>query len=181
MNVTYATLDDIPRLQKFRQDAAAWLADRGLDQWSTVYPDDLLRSSIKAGTVFLFHEEAEEDPVATVTLDTLADPILWTPAEIREPALYVHKLTLSRLGSGSGLGSRILDWCGDRAAQAGCDWLRLDAWTTNTALHTYYRSQGFTHLRTVHNEQAYGSGWVAQRPAMLRNVGFHGPAGLLPR
>lgn len=176
MKVTNATLDDIGRLQQFRRDAVAWLTDRGSDQWSTPYPADLLRASIEAGDVFLFYE-ADGDPVATVTLDTHADPILWRPEEIREPALYVHKLTLAKPGGGGGLGSQILDWCGDRAAKAGARWLRLDAWTTNSDLHAYYRSQGFSHLRTVHHEQAFSSGWVAQRPAVFRDVDFHGPEG----
>ncbi|MEU6331526.1 GNAT family N-acetyltransferase [Streptomyces sp. NPDC047049] len=174
MKVTKATLDDIGRLQQFRRDAAAWLTARGSDQWSTSYPEGLLRASIKAGDVFLFYAD-ERDPVATVTLDTNADPILWQPEEIREPALYVHKLTLADPGGGNGLGSQILDWCGDRAAKADALWLRLDAWTTSTGLHTYYRSQGFSHLRTVHDERAYRSGWVAQRPAEFRDVGFDGP------
>ncbi|MFD3422396.1 GNAT family N-acetyltransferase [Streptomyces decoyicus] len=176
MKVIKATLGDVPRLQQFRRDAATWLADRGSDQWSTPYPEDLLRASIEAGDVFLFYDEAApDDPVATVTLDTDADPILWRPAEAREPALYIHKLTLTHPGGGSGLGSQILDWCNDRAARAGARWLRLDAWTTNTDLHAYYRSQGFSHLRTVHDEKAYGSGWVAQRPAVFHSVGFRGP------
>ncbi|GGX55856.1 GNAT family N-acetyltransferase [Streptomyces noursei] len=174
MKVSKATLDDIGRLQQFRRDAATWLADRGSDQWSTPYPEDLLRASIEAGDVFLFYE-ADGAPVATVTLDTQADPILWRSTEVQEPALYVHKLTLANPGSGSGLGSQILDWCGDRAAKAGARWLRLDAWTTNTDLHAYYRSQGFSYLRTIHDEQAYRSGWVAQRPAAFHDVGFEGP------
>lgn len=175
MKVIRATLDDAPRLQQFRQDAAAWLAGQGSDQWSTPYPEDLLHASIKAGDVFLFHREDAREPVATVTLDTHADPALWKPEEVDESALYIHKLTLAQPGSGSGLGTRILDWCGDRAAKAGARWLRLDAWTTNTSLQAYYRKHGFTHLRTVLGDQAYGSGWVAQRPAQNRDVGFHGP------
>ncbi|WP_431983907.1 N-acetyltransferase family protein [Streptomyces qinglanensis] len=173
MRVTRATPEDIPRLQQFRRDAATWLAGRGSDQWSTPYPEELLRASIEAGDVFLFHDQT---PLATVTLDAWADPILWSPEEALEPALYVHKLTLARPGSGGGLGRQILDWCGDRAARAGARWLRLDAWTTNPALHAYYLSLGFTNLRTVYDAQAYGSGWVAQRPAQPCNVGFKGPA-----
>ncbi|MFI8932467.1 GNAT family N-acetyltransferase [Streptomyces sp. NPDC053474] len=165
MKVTLATLDDVPRLQRFRTDAAAWLAARGSDQWSTPYPDDLLLRSIKAEDVFLFREADGAEPVATVTLDAVADPVLWRDDEARQPALYVHKLALARPGGQGGLGGRILDWCGDRAARAGALWLRLDAWTSNTKLHAYYRARGFTHVRTVHTPDAYGSGWVAQRPA----------------
>ncbi|WP_331762328.1 GNAT family N-acetyltransferase (plasmid) [Streptomyces sp. NBC_01527] len=172
MKVTRATLDDVPRLQKFRTDAAAWLAAHGSDQWSTPYPKELLLESIKAGDVFLFHSPGNADPEATVTLDARADPVLWRPHEILEPARYVHKLTLSRPGQQNGLGARILDWCGDRAAVGGAEWLRLDAWTSNAELHSYYRRQGFTHVRTIHDADAFGSGWVAQRPAARAESGM---------
>ena len=51
--------------------------------------------------------------------------------------------------SGTGLGSELLDWAAGRVYDAGLLWLRLDAWTTNTALHTYYLDLGFEHVRTV--------------------------------
>ncbi|MDJ0342798.1 GNAT family N-acetyltransferase [Streptomyces sp. H10-C2] len=164
MKIITASLDDIPRLQQFRTDAAAWLTARGSDQWSTPYPEDLLHKSIVAGHVYLIFCESSQDPEATVTVDSKADPALWRPEEVLEPALYVHKLTLAQPGRRGGLGARILDWCGDRGARSGARWLRLDAWTTNTGLHRYYQHQGFEHVRTVYAADAFGSGWVAQRP-----------------
>ncbi|GLF98183.1 GNAT family N-acetyltransferase [Streptomyces yaizuensis] len=166
MIISRATLADIPRLIQFRTDAAAWLAAQGSDQWSTAYPVELLRDSIEANTVYLIREPGTDDPRATVTLDGLADPLLWHETESAEPALYVHKLTLATPGGGSGLGAQILDWCGDRAARTGRTWLRLDAWSSNPALHAYYQQLGFAHVRTVDDPGAYGSGWVAQRPAV---------------
>ncbi|KFG71419.1 GNAT family N-acetyltransferase [Streptomyces mutabilis] len=156
---------DAPRLKRFRTDAAAWLSSRGSDQWSTPYPDELLLASIQAGDVYLVHQDLAADPLATVTLDTNADPALWTDAEMQQPALYVHKLTVSQPGRGTGLGALLLDWCGDRAAHSGATWLRLDAWTANTRLHAYYERLGFHRVRTVTAPEAHGSGWVGQRAA----------------
>ncbi|WP_254404535.1 GNAT family N-acetyltransferase [Streptomyces anulatus] len=155
----------MPRLRQFRTDAATWLSARGSDQWSTPYPDELLLASIQNGDVYLVHRDLATDPVATVTLDRQADPALWTEAEAREPAFYVHKLTLAAPGRGSGLGAELLDWCSDHAARAGATWLRLDAWTSNTRLQSHYERLGFRHVRTVDSPEAYGSGWVGQRPA----------------
>ncbi|MER5615422.1 GNAT family N-acetyltransferase [Streptomyces sp. NPDC002215] len=172
MIVVRAELSDIPRLLKFRTDAAKWLRDQGSDQWSTPYPPELLAQSVTAGEVYLFHPAEAEPPVATVTLDHRSEPVLWSADERNEPALYVHKLTLARPGSGDRLGARILDWCGDRAARGGMQWLRLDAWTNNARLHAYYERLGFTHIRTVHDPAAYESGWVAQRLATRRELAF---------
>jgi ribosomal protein S18 acetylase RimI-like enzyme len=64
--------------------------------------------------------------------------------------------------SGDELGREMLDWAGGQAFDAGLTWLRLDAWTTNTQLHDYYRRFGFRHVRTIASRV---SGACFQRPA----------------
>jgi hypothetical protein len=61
-----------------------------------------------------------------------------TPEEAAEPALYAHKVTVDRAYGGQGLGAELLDWAGNRAADEGPDWLRVDVWTTNERLQHYY-------------------------------------------
>jgi GNAT superfamily N-acetyltransferase len=175
--ISQACEADLPRLLQFRRDSAAWLAPRGIDQWSNPFPPERILASIMAGEVFLVREAAGTDAAATITLDSDADHRLWTQGERDEPARYVHKLTVDRKYAGTGLGARILDWAGDQAAQAGAVWLRLDAWTTNPRLHQYYRDQGFDHIRTS-SDPAVVSGWAAQRPA--RRSSAHGLIAVLP-
>lgn len=165
MIIVPAELADLPRLLKFRTDAADWLADLGSDQWAEPFPTNLIAASIRRGEVFLVKESPGADAAATVTLDREADDLLWTEAERAEEALYVHKLTVDRAFAGQRLGERILDWAGDQAVRRGATWLRLDAWTSNARLQRYYQELGFKHVRTVHDTAVEGSGWVAQRPA----------------
>ena len=162
---------DLPRLLKFRQDTSVWLSGQGIDQWAKPFPAEHILASIRAGQVFMIKESASADAAATVTLDQEADERLWTPDERSQLARYVHKLTVDRQYAGTGLGARILDWAGHQAARAGAEWLRLDAWTTNPALHEYYLRQGFTHIRTS-SDPAVVSGWIAQRPARLSPHGL---------
>lgn len=170
MIVKRATPDDLELLLDFRREAAEWLGKQGIDQWQRAYPPELMLASIERGNIFLFEEDGET--VATVTLDQEdLEPGAWTPEELQEPALYVHKLTVRRKHSGRDLGARILEWAGDRAARNGAKWLRLDAWTTNPRLHEYYRRQGFDHVRTATEGNAVNgghrvSGWLAQRSAI---------------
>lgn len=172
MIIVRAELADLPRLVKFRTDTAAWLQPRGIDQWSLPFPPEHMAASIARGEVFLIKETPTSDAAATVTLDREADELLWTPEERGDDALYVHKLTVDRAHSGSGLGTRILNWAGDQAVRQGAKWLRLDAWTTNPRLQAYYLGLGFKHVRTVDDAGAGGSGWVAQRPASSADHGF---------
>ncbi|MEV5773090.1 GNAT family N-acetyltransferase [Streptomyces antimycoticus] len=174
MIIVRAELSDIPRLIRFRLDAASWLAKRGIDQWSTPFPSEHMADSVKAGEVFLIKADEGSEAAATVTLDHKIDPELlglWTAEEQAQPALYVHKLTVDRRFAGRGLGNQVLDWAGDRAAREGAHWLRLDAWTTNAALHRYYLRHGFKHVRTTPDPNEV-SGWLAQRPARPAAHGF---------
>ncbi|UZI33973.1 GNAT family N-acetyltransferase [Streptomyces sp. VB1] len=159
---------DLPRLIKFRTDASAWLRTRGTDQWAKPFPVEHILGSIRRSEVFIIREDSRTDAAATITLDRDADARLWTPEEIGQPALYVHKLAVDRAYAGTGLGGALLDWAGEQAVRQGAKWLRLDAWSTNSRLQAYYLDHGFTHVRTADDPEVV-SGWAAQRPAALRS------------
>lgn len=168
MIITPAHADDLATLLAFRKEAAGWLGALGTDQWSRPYPADRLAATIAAGAVFMVRDG--DTTAATITLTTAAEDGLWSDIELAEPSVFVNKLTVARSHAGGNVGGRLLDWAGDRAHQAGAKWLRLDAWTTNSALQRYYLRQGFEYVRTVHEGDAVNggprvSGWLAQRPA----------------
>jgi GNAT superfamily N-acetyltransferase len=153
----------------WREQASRWLASRGIDQWQRPWPDQdtmnaRILAGIRSGTTWMIYPSwTDAAPVATVTLDYDADPQLWLPEEAAEPALYLRRLMTSGDARCRGLGPRILDWAAERARDAGDRWLRLDAYSTNTALHAKYIEWGFTHVRTVEDIDN-PSGAVFQRP-----------------
>ncbi|MFC8709983.1 GNAT family N-acetyltransferase [Streptomyces sp. NPDC057197] len=166
MRICPAQPNDLAKLLAFRQEAAAWLSRLGTDQWQRSYPADKLLATIEAGEVFMVRDG--DVTAATITLTSKAEEGLWTAEELREPALFINKLTVARTHAGRNLGGRLLDWAGDRGFRAGAQWLRLDAWTTNTGLQAYYLRNGFQHVRTVLQGTAVNggprvSGWLAQR------------------
>jgi ribosomal protein S18 acetylase RimI-like enzyme len=116
--------------------------------------------------------ERHSRAVATITIDTTAEPELWHHSSDPDDALYVHRMIVTRTEAGRGLGAALLDFAAQQATAAGRAWLRLDAWATNTKLHDYYRGQGFTHLRTTYYAHR-GSGALFQRPAHTQT--HHGP------
>ena len=63
----------------------------------------------------------------------------------------------------SGVGTELLRHAEKIAAQRGARFLRLDAWTTNAALHGYYQSAGFEHVRTVAEHHTSSSALFARR------------------
>ncbi|WP_353943693.1 GNAT family N-acetyltransferase [Streptomyces sp. HUAS MG91] len=176
MKICPAEPHDLAKLLAFREEAAAWLSQLGTDQWQRPYPADKLLATIEAGHVFMARDG--HVTAATITLTPDAEGGLWTEEELREPCMFINKLTVGREYAGQNLGGRLLDWASDRAHHAGARWLRLDAWTTNEKLQRYYIRQGFAHVRTVSEGAAVNggprvSGWLAQREARPATSDFH--------
>ena len=168
MRIEKAVPADLAHILDMRAEAAVWLGAHGTDQWSRPFPDEAtqtqrLLDGILSGETWMVRDG--DATVATITVNSFANPLLWTPEECAEPARYVHKMSVRRSHAGTGLGGRLLDWAGDRAAADGAKWLRLDAWTTNKELQAYYQRQGFQHVRTVVRTD-YPSGALFQRAAV---------------
>jgi GNAT superfamily N-acetyltransferase len=175
MIVRRARLADVEIIMQWRRELAAWLAARGVDQWSIPLPRSAVAATVGSGQTWIVQDA--DEPAATITLtawpdvDDLWKPdldpeALWYPADRPSDGLYVAKMMVPRARSGTALGSEMLDWAAGRAYDSGLTWLRLDAWTTNPGLHDYYRGQGFQHVRTVVSRI---SGACFQRPAQPYN------------
>ncbi|MFC8454753.1 GNAT family N-acetyltransferase [Kitasatospora sp. NPDC057223] len=167
--IRVATATDLDTVVNLWGHAAAWLAERGTRQWQYPPRAERIAENIAAGECWIVEDEGA--PVATITVDEHADPDFWSPEEIDDAALYVHRMVVRRDVSGLELGSALLDWASTHAAEQGKDWLRLDAWRDNTDLQAYYTNRGFTHVRSV-DVASRGSGALFQRVAgYTRNVG----------
>jgi len=169
--ITKASPADIDTIMRWRRERTAWLRSVGSDQWPYPLPRKAVAATVMAGQTWMVFEG--DRPIATITLATASDvdslwkpdvepDPLWYPSDDAYDALYAAKMLSPRSESGRGLGAEMLDWAGGRAFEAGLSWIRLDAWTTNEALHAYYRGLGFTQVRIVRSRV---SGACFQRPA----------------
>ncbi|MEU0536367.1 GNAT family N-acetyltransferase [Amycolatopsis tolypomycina] len=135
--------------------ASEWLGTQGTDQWSgspwraeelgpdlatgglrvaEKLPDPPLERS-EAATGARTPPRHQPVPVATMTLGETAS------------SLHLSHFAVDRRFAGLGVGAWLIREAADEAARRGKRSLRLDAWTTNTRLHDYYRRQGFRLVR----------------------------------
>src|SRR5215213_8095731 len=96
MRITRATPDDLDALVAFRDEAARWLASKGIDQWQEPWPtEDLMVEgmlrNIEAGETFIVWDD-DHTPAATITVNRWAKPEL---------------------------GAELLDWAGPRRPTKG--------------------------------------------------------------
>src|SRR5487761_1664529 len=160
LTIQQAEAHDLEVILELRDEASAWLADIGSEQWQHAWPDDdtqanRIAKSIAAGETWMVRDHLKA--AGTVAVDRYADPQLWNEHERTEPALYFHRLIVARAYAGVGLGAQIVNWVATSAAAEGIRWLRADVWTTNERLQGYYRRHHFTHVRTL-NLKSYPSG-----------------------
>lgn len=148
-----AHLDDLDLIRRLRLQRSSWLAARGSDQWSTEasglsidYFARAVSRSVAAWETWI--AEVHGEPAGTITVNDRADRELWTGAELAD-ALIVHYLIVDLRFAGSGVGRRLLAHAAALARAHDRNWVRLDAWTSNTDLHAYYRRAGFRLVRVA--------------------------------
>ncbi len=170
LEIRPAVAGDMKTIIGLIDEARAWLPTRGTDQWARPWPteaarDARVRRGLRERNTWMVMDDGAA--IATVTSRKYGNQKLWTAGEQREPAVYVSRLIVSRAYSGNQIGSGLLDWAGYRALQSWqAQWIRIDVWTTNLALHEYYEKRGFRHVRICEfdDPDSYPSAALFQKP-----------------
>jgi len=172
LRIRRAAADDMEAIIGLIDDARAWLPGKGTDQWAKPWPTPAARDArvlrdLKAGRTWLVHEDGDDTPVATVTCNDKGNRRLWTPEEQLVSAIYIARLIVRRSRAGERIGEALVDWagaCGLRCWSA--QWIRIDVWTTNDALHNYYEKRGFQHYKVCEfkEDEYYPSARLFQKP-----------------
>ena len=154
MQVRRAMTHELNLIVRWRKEAADWIGDRGSDQWSNAGLDDSafrerVSESIAAGETWMAVDR-DGHPHGTIAIDDKSDPGLWSTEEL-DSAVIVHRMIVPRFAAGRNVGAALLAQAERVAEERERRFIRLDAWTTNTALHSYYQRVGFRHVRTVND------------------------------
>jgi GNAT superfamily N-acetyltransferase len=163
---------DLNEVRWLVDQATEWLTrSKGTDQWAKPWPtrearDRRLLAGIRHGRTWIVWDD--DVPVATITVAARSEHTVWSRldpgCDPSDPAVYAHRLITARDYAGRGLGADLIDWAGLRGQRLhGAKWIRIDVWTSNAALHDYYRETGFTRCGTC-ADPSYPSGALFQKP-----------------
>jgi ribosomal protein S18 acetylase RimI-like enzyme len=167
LQVRLATPDDLEEILDLIDDASRWLTTKNTDQWSSPWPnrgerDARVLRGLLSGRTWLVQDYGI--PVATVTFRPEPNLDLWNAREARVPAAYMSRLVLNREYAGMHIGATLTDWAGARGrSEFGAESLRIDVWTTNISLHSYYEKRGFHFLRFCSDDK-YPSAALFYKP-----------------
>lgn len=154
-----------------REEASAWLSLKGTDQWQKSWPtrrrrDARIRRGLKRGATWIVWDA--DRAVATISTATAPKRKVWRDAEcdLSAPAVYAHRLIVTRDFAGWGLGAQLIDWTGLRGQRDyGAEWIRIDVWSSNLALHEYYTKRGFRFCGEC-PDRKYPSGMLFQKSVL---------------
>jgi len=154
LNIRCAVRRDQPAVLELIDEAKLWLPRKYTDQWSKDWADqkgrkrsDRVQASLAQGTTWIVTvtHEKQTYAVATVTIEPTANPLVWDrPGDLDDSAVYLSRLVVARGLAGLRIGAALLNWACDHAGHRyQAELVRIDVWTRNFALHSYYRAQGF--------------------------------------
>jgi GNAT superfamily N-acetyltransferase len=137
VDIVLAVPGDIDDVLDILEDAARWLASRGINQWPTDgFPRDLVAGDIARGEVYI--ARSDRRALGTFTLQW-SDELFWPGAN--EAAGYIHRIAVRR--DARGLGIELIKFAERVTAATGRKLLRLDCFSGNDALCAYYERAGF--------------------------------------
>lgn len=137
-----AVLADAEDVLALLNGAAAWLRERGIEQWHPgQWRADSIAGAIARGETYVMH--AQDRAIATISLEW-TDELMWPGAA--EDAGYVHRLAVARTDHGKDIGRILLTWAEWTIAKRPRRFARLDCACDNAALRRYYERAGYRHV-----------------------------------
>jgi GNAT superfamily N-acetyltransferase len=143
VEITLAVSADIDDVLDVLNEAARWLASRGINQWRVDgFTRELIAGDIARGEVYV--AKRDRRAAGTFTLQW-SDELFWPGAA--EEAGYIHRIAVRR--DARGLGIELLKFAERITAEMDRKLLRLDCFAGNAALCSYYERAGFVRVADV--------------------------------
>jgi GNAT superfamily N-acetyltransferase len=160
ISIRQALPEDAANVSSILQEAAQWLADRGMPLWrSGEVSTSSIETDLSNGLVFL----AEKDNEAAGTIKfQLEDPVFWPDIPAGESA-FIHRLAVRRCHAGGTVSSMLLNWAVERTRMLGRRFLRLDCEASRPRLRAVYERFGFKH----HSDRQVGPYYVSRYEYLL--------------
>src|SRR5918996_3133164 len=153
--IRQAMPQDVGTLVDILQQAARWLADRGMAMWQMeeLFPSRVA-DEVNLGLFFLAERDGE---VAGTIRFQLEDKLFW-PDIKQDDSAFIHRLAIRRRFAGGDVSSALMLWAIARTHSLGRRYLRLDCEASRLRLREIYERIGFR----FHSNRQVGPYFVAR-------------------
>ena len=139
MEIQLAEPQDLPTVMAILAEAAAWLKEKGIDQWPSPPNEHWQRRMVEAIDRKEVYTIGQGHKRFGIVRLTWADPY-WPDDGL---AGYIHSMAIRPSRQGQGVGGVILEWAANEISARGRRAIRLDCLASNGRLRGYYEEQGF--------------------------------------
>ena len=142
---------DLPGIMAVVQQAQAFMATLGIDQWQDGYPSaEILSEDIRVGRAYVFDDAGT---VASITVLTAEPEPVYDAIDGQwrtgAPYLTIHRMALGDAYRLSGIASEILAHAKHIAAEQKLTAVRADTHRGNAAMRRFLEKSGFVLCGTV--------------------------------
>ncbi len=133
MDIIEKTIEDMKKAENF--------------QWNSDYPTrDIFADDIKNGDLFILEEKSGSiSGMICVNFDEPEeyDGLGWS---CNKKAAILHRLVVNSAAKGQGIGTRLMQFAEEKAAQMGTDYLKSDTYSTNKQMNNLFEKMGYTYI-----------------------------------
>ena len=146
MTIEPASPEDLPLVHVAYEHGRTLQRETGSSVWPE-FSDAAILDEIERGTLLrVMDPEGALAGIFTVAYD---DAAIWGDLE-RGSHIYLHRIARAPAWSGRGLMEGILSWAIDRCTTTEREGIRIDTWSENAPLISFYQSRGFTLVERRH-------------------------------
>ena len=152
MDIKKGSLQDLGNVMEIINNCVEDMEARGINQWiAEFYPaEDIIKRDIDSG--FLYVLKDKSDYLGTITINE-NQPSEYQEVEwlIKEGKIMViHRLAVDPKYQHSGNGSKLMNFVESYALKKKYDAIRLDAYSGNPAVLSFYEDRGYKKMGEVY-------------------------------
>ncbi len=156
MEIRKTQAEDIDAIMPIFDEAKRTIAALGIDQWQNGYPSrEVIENDIKKAQSYCVVLGGEL--VGTFALiedgEPTYDKILdgeWETGYKKTEYLAIHRVAISLKNRGSGISTKIIDFCTNKAINSQRLSLRIDTHRGNVVMRKMLEKHGFVHCGTIY-------------------------------
>ncbi len=157
MDIKKTNFGDLGALMQIFDEARGTIAALGIDQWQNGYPSlEVIENDIKKAQSYCVMGDCGEI-IGTFALIDDGEPTYdeifdgkWLTGDSKDRYFAIHRVAVSVNSRGSGISSKIIEFCAEKAKNAKKSSLRIDTHRGNAVMRRMLEKNGFLHCGTVY-------------------------------
>lgn len=150
--IVNSDLQDVDTIFSLFDSAIAYQQKNGYDLWPQ-FSREMIQNEIAEKRHWKI---MDDDIIACIFSVLYSDPVIWGLERDKEPAVYLHRITINPGYKGRNMMQLIKDWAIQHARELNKKYVRMDTWGNNISIRNYYIQCGFPHIGQQQLGQAEG-------------------------